>query len=494
MAIRFCLLEKYDSCCNKKWEKKDSSVVNGHCERDIISSNAMEFDSSIFYNASKFFDLNRSVDYIPVVDKDYNFICFCYKDVENEKLREIVMELCTFDNILNFNEFCSANSKIVLWGTNENAYLFHSFLNKQNIEHYNVGELWKYICDDYYLDFEKNEENINIFFEGNYALPVKDSAYGRTVLERFDDDHQPILNFYKKCCEYKEVLKSCETRHAIANAIKSDNPFFMGRIGNTELSILKEYFEMKQGILSHYSPFWLDYLYDCCGFFGNEKGTICNDDVDRYAELTLNAIKNCDINICWGDDDLASGLSFLLDKYEKEGSIRVNWDDLDNPSCCFDDVEGVNALLGKKILVISPFVDTIKRQFKVKPEIYKDDKAFPDCELILYKAPETQMGNYDNYSSWFEVFEKVLLDVRNIEFDIALIGAGAYGFPLASEIKNIGKQAISLSSYLANWFGIKMKRYCAYTPINKNWNEWWCFPYETPPEGYERIEDGCYWR
>ena len=497
MAIRFCLLENKKYVYGEKLNHADNFLAeksNILRENNKISTFALELNSSIFYEASKYLNLHTEIEYIPVIDKNDNFICFCYKDVEHEKLREIVMELCTFNKVLDFRNFYPSHSKIVLWGVNENAYYFHKFLCQQHVKHYIVGEFWKYICDDYYPDFEKNDKNINIFFEGNFALPVNESAYGRIILERFNKDHFPIFNFYKKCCEYSDILDYQDSRDAIVSYINSDIPFFMRRVGNTELSILKEYFEKKKGVLSHYSPFWIDYLYNCCGFFGNPKGIICDSDIDKYAELTLAAIKNCDVNMCWGDDDVASGLSFILDEYQKDGALRVSWDDFNNPGGCYDIHNGVNALYGKKVLVVSPFVSTINKQNQFRDKIYKGDKKFPTCELILYKAPETQMGNYNGFCSWFEVFEKVLLDIRCIEFDIALIGAGAYGFPLAYEIKKLGKKAISLSSYLANWFGIKMKRYCAYTPINKNWNKYWCFPEEVPPKGFENIEDGCYWR
>ena len=41
------------------------------------------------------------------------------------------------------------------------------------------------------------------------------------------------------------------------------------------------------------------------------------------------------------------------------------------------------------------------------------------------------------------------------DFDVALIGCGAYGFPLAAKLKTAGKQAIHLGGVLQALFGIK---------------------------------------
>ena len=46
-----------------------------------------------------------------------------------------------------------------------------------------------------------------------------------------------------------------------------------------------------------------------------------------------------------------------------------------------------------------------------------------------------------------------------LEFDVAIIGCGAYGFPLANEIKKMGKVAIHLAGATQLMFGIVGKRW-----------------------------------
>ena len=49
-----------------------------------------------------------------------------------------------------------------------------------------------------------------------------------------------------------------------------------------------------------------------------------------------------------------------------------------------------------------------------------------------------------------------------IDFDVAIIGCGAYGFPLAAKLKQAGKQAIHLAGATQLLFGIKGKRWEEY--------------------------------
>lgn len=80
--------------------------------------------------------------------------------------------------------------------------------------------------------------------------------------------------------------------------------------------------------------------------------------------------------------------------------------------------------------------------------------------------------------------------LKNIDFDIALIGAGAYGLFLADYCKQLGKIGIHIGGNVQLMFGIKGKRW-----DNQNlYNESWVRPSdEEKPDGFENIEDGCYW-
>ncbi len=84
--------------------------------------------------------------------------------------------------------------------------------------------------------------------------------------------------------------------------------------------------------------------------------------------------------------------------------------------------------------------------------------------------------------------------IRCIDFDIAIIGAGAYGLPLASFIKNMGKKAIHLGGATQLLFGIKGKRWDNLPYFRKLYNENWVRPLpDEIPDNFQAVESGCYW-
>ena len=83
------------------------------------------------------------------------------------------------------------------------------------------------------------------------------------------------------------------------------------------------------------------------------------------------------------------------------------------------------------------------------------------------------------------------------EADVAIIGCGAYGFPLAAKLKQAGKQAIHLAGATQLLFGIKGKRWeenTAFAYVQKFFNDAWVYPSdEDKPKAADKVEGGCYW-
>ena len=106
---------------------------------------------------------------------------------------------------------------------------------------------------------------------------------------------------------------------------------------------------------------------------------------------------------------------------------------------------------------------------------------------------ETQNGITCGFDSFFDAYDYMINQIRQIEFEVALIAGGAYGYLLAHDIKKMGKISIQLSSYLMPLFGIKIKRHSTNIFVNPFWNEHWSFPKEQPVKNAGGIENACYW-
>ena len=168
-------------------------------------------------------------------------------------------------------------------------------------------------------------------------------------------------------------------------------------------------------------------------------------------------------------------------------------------------------LKGKKVLVIHPFETTIKVQYAKRKCLFSNEDVLPKFELITLKAVQSLAGNNSQYATWFDALHQMEEQVSQLDFDVALIGCGAYGLPLAAYIKRMGKQAVHLGGGLQLFFGILGNRWVEQYPklgvwhyrpgvdINLDYtaifNDNWIYPLpEDTLSNASVIENACYWR
>ena len=153
-------------------------------------------------------------------------------------------------------------------------------------------------------------------------------------------------------------------------------------------------------------------------------------------------------------------------------------------------------LKNKKVLILHPFVESIKSQYKNRELLFDNPNVLPEFkELILVKAVQSIGGVKTDFTDWFEALEYMKKEISSVDFDIAIIGAGAYGLPLTAHVKNIGKIGIHMAGWTQMLFGIYGNRWVKDQPyyskfINENWKR----PSKNEtPEIHNNIESGCYW-
>lgn len=166
-------------------------------------------------------------------------------------------------------------------------------------------------------------------------------------------------------------------------------------------------------------------------------------------------------------------------------------------------------LEGKKVLVIHPFEETIIQQYSIKEKLFDNPNILPNFELKTFKSVQSIAGNQTNFKDWFEALAYMEIEISKIDFDISIIGCGAYGLPLAAFIKRLGKQAVHLAGGTQLLFGILGKRWVEqyedilhYRPnidINTNYrslfNKYWRYPLTCDvPSNAQKVENACYWK
>lgn len=150
-------------------------------------------------------------------------------------------------------------------------------------------------------------------------------------------------------------------------------------------------------------------------------------------------------------------------------------------------------LAGKKVLVINPFSSTISSQYLKREQLFADKKVLPHFELMTYTSVQSVGGN-TNFASWLDALEKMKGDIAQIDFDIAVIGAGAYGLPLAAFTKDLGRKAVHLGGATQMLFGVYGNRWERQDKYSDIINSYWVKPSkEETPEAAKNVENACYW-
>lgn len=272
------------------------------------------------------------------------------------------------------------------------------------------------------------------------------------------------------------------------------NPCMIGRFGSTEMLCLTNYIGVKRQnefknyksyIKSKTPPWWweaaaIDQMQQWSGFFPANV-----EKVEQFCELMLKDIKELDILGSWLKQE-----SF----FEKEliNAKRIMLEDMEP---FFSTNPWTKALKGKKVLVVHPFAETIANQF-LKREFLFENNLLPNFELITIKAVQSIAGGKTEFNDWFEALESMKAKIDATNYDICIVGAGAYGFPLAAHVKRMGKKSIHLAGVTQLLFGIRGKRWEQFLvwPYANLYNNYWVRPGENEkPQNAIKVENACYW-
>ncbi len=279
-------------------------------------------------------------------------------------------------------------------------------------------------------------------------------------------------------------LYTDETGNAlIKEAIISNKPFAYCRYSYTEMDIaVRTVTERLLKFPSTKAIKWLDIFCEPgeSGFTGACKYTAVIEEAFGYA----------DILGIWGNIWMGDA---LLKIQKVKDYLYVT--DARSVEAYYYDSPWTEALEGKKVLVVSPFSKEIRKQYLVRDRIWPDKKVLPDFELDTEDSIWFYAGHRDSrFSNWFEAYEFLYESIMKHDFDIAILGCGYFGFPLATRIKRAGRQAIHMGGATQLLFGIKGKRWDNNANINRYYNEYWIrVDMAIKPKDDKNLDDGCYW-
>ncbi len=315
---------------------------------------------------------------------------------------------------------------------------------------------------------------------------------------------QKALNFSRK--SYLKVLKPHYAffgkprlglnieygNKLVRETLESNNPAMIARMGTTECGTVLNYLGVREGAINIWK--YISWRQQAWWWNGTAKKAIAkvsgffptsDENLQKFGELMLHDLQEADILV-----NLIYSEEYLKPYFSQAKRIT-----LPSMEPYFSTKPWTHCLKDKKVLVIHPMVETFKKQWK-KRELIWPDGLMPDFELLTIKAVQTVAGEPSIFKDWFEALDWMKQEIEKNDFDIAIIGCGAYGFPLSAHVKRLGKKAIHMAGATQLLFGVRGRRWenDPTQPFTNFMNEHWVRPNQSEtPKNANLVEGACYW-
>jgi hypothetical protein len=282
------------------------------------------------------------------------------------------------------------------------------------------------------------------------------------------------------------VVPAAEANRWIADIIRTGKPAALGKLGSSECWTLAWHLKLKR----FYKYTWtspsfgeLD-LAEQSGVFPNNEETF-----HRFCEIYAERLRLFEGLAVWQN----TGETEIISRF-CPSARRLELKSLEP---YFFTPAWSAALEGKRVLVVHPFEHSIRTQFERRAEIWRDrPDVLPAFELEVVKSPygfsKNDFASWPEMNRWLEV--QVEAAYRRKPFDVALIGCGAAGLPLAGFVKQLGAIGIHTGGATQLFFGIRGGRWDTRADFQPFFNDAWVRPRpeETPQEA-KKVDKGGYW-
>jgi hypothetical protein len=276
-----------------------------------------------------------------------------------------------------------------------------------------------------------------------------------------------------------------ESYNIMIQILQNNASAMICRWGSLELIAITNILSVRHHLRMHPSARRTYKLCQQAGFFPNEPSLMYN-----FTDLMLECFSDTNCVGVWNDSIELPLEDYIVNNYAPDAKII--------PMGCVSPVywekPWSSILQGQKVLVVSPFTESIKKQYARRNMLFTDaDTRLPKFELKTLKAVLSLAWEQTSFATWFDALKHMRQQMETIDFDIALIGAGAYGMPLAAYAKRMGKKGVHIGGSLQLMFGILGGRWDKVS-FPGECRENWIRPSENEtPRNKELVEGGCYW-
>lgn len=304
----------------------------------------------------------------------------------------------------------------------------------------------------------------------------------------------------------------------IVEKFRNNLSYCLSRIGGSD-TILLEYYckcknrynndmnEVKRHFLSnnHEIRNMVEIVKKYNGYYGETV-----DELLKYCEMICESLRRVDESIYLypmdviGDEGIPYHNKSLYDSKFSNIFKQINRKPSDF-TISYGIVESIDIFLpilneiikNKRVLVVSPFTESIKRQ--VGKEYFTEQRRLEGYkELMYYTTPITYETKYDNRTndrmndrmknrtnnetnnetnkypdeSWVKTSERMMREIEELNektpYDIVLLACGSYANPLIGQVKKMKRQAIYMGGMLQIYFGLIGNRWLQDNPVARH--------------------------
>ena len=297
------------------------------------------------------------------------------------------------------------------------------------------------------------------------------------------------LHWRRLCNRRAGNLDNPRSQAWITEALVRRDPCAIGKIGTTELMGM-EYLNRWIQLPWPANASWkrpARRLYSNAGVF-----PVRRDIYHRWAGVYREAVRELDFVAQWQPP------GSFLEAYEQAffnrelpKAVRGSFVGLEPVGAAW-----LRPMAELRWLVVSPFCGTTKSQLPklallnvfhgVEPQVLAKAARscrFVPCPQLPYMVPPV-------HRDWFHGLEEMQATMNTIDFDVAIIGAGAWSIPLAVHAKKLGRIGIHLGGTVNLLFGIRGGRF----EDRGLYNDHWIRPLPSEcPANHKLLENGAYW-
>lgn len=284
------------------------------------------------------------------------------------------------------------------------------------------------------------------------------------------------------------ILSEADSHQQIRDGILSGKPIAIGKIGSVELLGLKHWLQYGKNTRALATPEGKRVcykLYKNAGVFPESPATY-----ERFCQTFTANLQQMDLLAPW----FLTGERKILKEYASQAQLISTAPLYLHPIGSEEPNHWTQSLQNKTILVVSPFTATIEAQHARRKAIWTGaHPLLPECTLKTLRVPLAASIAASPFPDWPTGLATLQSKMNDIDFDVAIIGAGAWSIPLAAHAKSIHKIGIHLGGATQLLFGIKGNRWEKGGEPDY-YNSAWVRPNASEtPNGVNKIESGCYW-